>query len=130
MIIPFSYDLDVSVSCFNNSFKTSFASPTRWNLCVYVLTNFSWININMGNFCIWSEMFKFPVKRSSKRAPILINRSHSVSAIFAAYVPCMPAIPRKSGWSPGKLPKPKSVFVTGNWYFSANCFNSQEGFSK
>ena len=43
----------------------------------------------------------WPVTRSSNRAPRVMSRSDFCSAVTAATVPCMPGIPRWSGWLSG-----------------------------
>ncbi len=65
-----------------------------------------------------------PVTRSSNRTPTASRRSHSVIAAFAYLVPCIPGMPRLSGWSPGMSPSPIRVVVTGMSMVSASATTS------
>ena len=54
-----------------------------------------------------------PVTRSSNLAPSAMSRSARCSAPTAATVPCMPGMPRCSGWLSGNAPRAISVVTTG-----------------
>ena len=67
-----------------------------------------------------------PVTRSSKRAPRATIRSAFCSAPTAATVPCMPGMPRCSGWLSGNAPRAISVVTTGAPVSSASCLSSAD----
>ena len=54
-----------------------------------------------------------PVTRSLNLAPIVINKSHSVTARFDVLVPCIPSIPVYLTSSPLNAPLPINVSQTG-----------------
>ena len=59
--------------------------------------------ISAGSISMWAtlallaKVLGLPVRRSSKRHPMLIMKSASVIAILAAKDPCMPPIPKNKG---------------------------------
>jgi hypothetical protein len=65
-----------------------------------------------------------PVIRSSKRAPRLISRSLFCIAVVAVAVPCMPGMPRLSGWLSGNTPRAISVVTTWMPVSSASSRNA------
>ncbi len=92
---------------------TSLASPTIGTSAVRFL------EISAGSMSAWitsasgAKVSRRPVTRSSKRAPSVMSRSLFCSAPTAATVPCMPGMPRCSGWLSGKAPRAISVVTTG-----------------
>ena len=67
----------------------------------------TWITLASG-----AKVDTLPVTRSSKRAPSVMSRSAFWSAVTAVAFPCMPGIPRHSGWSSGNAPRAMSVVTT------------------
>ena len=63
-------------------------------------------------FASGANVDTLPVMRSSKRAPSVISRSAFCSAVIAVALPCMPGMPRHSGWSSGNAPRAISVVTT------------------
>ena len=66
----------------------------------------------------------FPVTRSSNRAATEISRSHSLTALLAVTLPCMPSILRERGSVSGNPPRPIRVVVTGTRAFLASAVSS------
>ena len=66
-----------------------------------------------ATLAFFANVLGLPVKRSSKRQPIEIMKSASVMAILAAKEPCIPPIPKKSGWLVAIVPCPKRLVTTG-----------------
>ena len=64
--------------------------------------------------------------RSSKRMPNASSRSARWIALLTKASPCMPIMPRQSGWLSGKPPIPSSVSATGTCAFSANSMSACE----
>ena len=58
--------------------------------------------------------------RSSKRMPKASSRSASWMAVLTQASPCMPIMPRFSGWLAGMPPRPSSVIAIGVFVRSAN----------
>ena len=52
------------------------------------------------------------------------KRSQLFTAIFAAYAPCIPRFPIKSGWLVGIAPRPIIVVTTGTPVFSTTSWNT------
>ena len=77
------------------------------------------LEISAGSMSAWmtlafgANVDSWPVTRSSKRAPRVMSRSAFCSAVTAATVPCMPGMPRCSGWLSGTAPRAMSVVTTG-----------------
>jgi hypothetical protein len=71
-----------------------------------------------------ANFFGSPVARSSKRAPIAINKSHSSMIRFVKRAPCMPSMPISNGWPVGIVPSAINVDVTGMPARSASSRNS------
>ena len=65
-----------------------------------------------------------PVTRSSNRMPSAISRSASWIASLTHDSPCIPIMPRLSGWSAGSVPMPSNVIATGTCASSASCRSS------
>ena len=73
-----------------------------------------------------AKVASLPVTRSSKRTPTATSRSLSATAMFAAYVPCIPSIPMQSVCAEGKPPSPMRVGVTGSCRRSAKDSNAAD----
>ena len=67
-----------------------------------------------------------PVIRSSNLMPSPRTRSARSTAMLAQYMPCMPSMPRLSGWLRGKELRPSRVFTTGIWVFSESSTSSAQ----
>ena len=84
----------------------------------------AWITLAFG-----AKDESFPVTRSSKRAPSVINKSAFCNAVTAATVPCIPGIPRCCGCESGKAPRAINVVTTGAPVISAKIINSLAAFA-
>ena len=73
----------------------------------------AWITLASG-----ANVLSWPVTRSSKRAPRVMSRSDFCRPVTAETEPCMPGIPRWSGWLSGSAPRAISVVTTGIWLSS------------
>ena len=71
-------------------------------------------------FAWGANSFRSPVIRSLKRVPMEKRTSHSLTAILAAYLPCIPQFPTYKGWVVGIAPFPIMVVTTGTFSLSAN----------
>ena len=103
---------------------TAFASPGRATstgtlrpICVGSMS--TWMMRAWG-----AKVEARPVTRSSNLMPTPRIRSASSTAMLAQYIPCIPSIPRFSGWPLGKLLRPSRVVITGMPLASANSCNS------
>ena len=88
------------------------------------------LEISAGSMSAWMTLASGanessrPVTRSSNRAPSEMSRSLRCSAPTAATVPCMPGMPRWSGWLSGKAPRAIRVVTTGILVSSASTRSS------
>ena len=99
--------------------SASFASATI-GTSTTILREMDAASISMCTiFAFFANSSILPVMRSLKRVPTEKRRSHSETAVFAAAQPCMPMLPRYSGWSVGIAPLPMTVVTTGAFTFSS-----------
>ena len=75
-------------------------------------------------FAFGANSFRSPVILSLNLVPTEKRTSHSLTAIFAAYLPCIPLFPTYRGWSVGMAPLPITVVTTGICIFSAKVVKS------
>ena len=103
-----------------SSARTSPQSPTIGTsatrfLLISAGSMSAWITLASG-----ANVDSLPVTRSSKRVPSAMSRSAFCSPVTADTEPCMPGIPRCSGWSSGTAPRAMSVVTSGIWVSSTN----------
>ncbi|MPN43611.1 hypothetical protein SDC9_191171 [bioreactor metagenome] len=71
-------------------------------------------------FAFGANLLRFPETRSENRAPTVIKRSHSATALFETGVPCMPIIPRFLGYFADRAERPIRLKEIGALILSAN----------
>ena len=92
---------------------TALASPTIGTSALRFLL------ISAGSMSAWmilasgAKVDSCPVTRSSNRAPRAMMRSDFCRPVTAGTEPCMPGIPRCSGWLSGRVPRAIRVVTTG-----------------
>ena len=105
---------------------TSLQSPTIGTSAVRFLeisagSTSAWMTLAFG-----AKVDSWPVTRSSNRAPSVMSRSAFCSAVTAATEPCMPGMPRCSGWLSGTAPRAIRVVTTGIWVSSTKRRSSSD----
>ena len=102
----------------------SFASATI-GISTWMFREIEAVSMSMWMICACgANSCSFPVIRSLKRVPMENSRSHSLTAIFAAYAPCMPRFPMNSGCFVEIAPRPITVVTTGTCVFSTTSRNT------
>ena len=134
-----SFHLAISasqVSCLSGLSLVTFFSCSRREEMIFLalptigILASTFFDISAGSISPWITLtpgqnsFNLPVTRSSKRTPRAMMRSVSVMARLAYQVPCIPGMPRLSGWFPGIVLIPIRVVVTGISPYSARARNS------
>ena len=107
-----------------SSLKTTFTSP------ITAASTLTFLLISAGSTSICrilaflANVLVLPVTRSLKRAPMVIRRSHLVTAKLEVLVPCIPIIPVYSGSVSGNAPCPIRDEVMGASILRTNSVTS------